>query len=51
VDPEHRPTNKLSARQVASIKRQIDACSEQDLEGLLVELFWTAWPTVCSQDQ
>jgi len=33
------------------IKREIDACSEQDLEDLLAELLWTAWPTVWSQDQ
>jgi hypothetical protein len=51
VDPEHRPTNKASARQIASIKREIDACGERDLEELLVSLFWTAWPTVWSQDQ
>jgi len=51
VDPEHRPTNSVSARQVVSIKREIDACDERDLEELLVSLFWTAWPTVWSQDQ
>jgi hypothetical protein len=50
VDPEHRPTNEVSARPVALIKREIDVCCEQDLEDLLEELFWTAWPTVWSQD-
>jgi hypothetical protein len=51
VDPEPRPTNGVSARHVALIKREIDACREQDLEDLLEELLWTAWPTVWSQDQ
>jgi hypothetical protein len=51
VDPGHRPTNRVFARQVALIKREIDACDERDLEDLLVDLFWTAWPTVWSQDQ
>jgi hypothetical protein len=51
VDPDHRPTNIVSARQLALIKREIDACGERDLEDLLADLFWTAWPTVWSQDQ
>jgi hypothetical protein len=51
VDPEPRPTNRVSARHVTLIKREIDACSEHDLEELLAELLWTAWPTVRSQDQ
>jgi hypothetical protein len=51
VDPDHRPTNRVSARQVALIKREIETCNERDLEDLLVDLLWTAWPTVWSQDQ
>jgi hypothetical protein len=51
VDPEPRPTNRVSARHVTLIKHEIDACSEHELEDLLAELLWTAWPTVWSQDQ
>ncbi len=51
VDPEHRPSNIVSARQLALIVQEMDACSERDLEEILADLFWTAWPTVWSQDQ
>jgi hypothetical protein len=51
VDPEHRPTNSLSARELALIKREIDACDGRCTDDLLADLFWTAWPTVFSQDQ
>jgi hypothetical protein len=51
VDPERRPTNIASARQLALIKAEIDASRERDLDDLLAHLFWTAWPTVWSQDQ
>jgi hypothetical protein len=51
VDPEHRPSNLVSARQLALIKQEMDACRERDLEEILADLLWTAWPTVWSQDQ
>ncbi len=51
VDPEHRPSNIMSARQLALIKQEMDACGERDMEEILADLFWTAWPTVWSQDQ
>jgi hypothetical protein len=49
VDPDHRPSNKLSAAALAAIVRELDACSDGDLEEILADLFWTAWPTVWSQ--
>jgi hypothetical protein len=51
VDPDHRPSNLVSARQLALIKQELDACSQRDLEEILADLIWTAWPTVWSQDQ
>jgi hypothetical protein len=36
---------------LALIKRQIDARTEWELEDLLEELLWTAWPTAWQQDQ
>jgi hypothetical protein len=51
VDPDHRPTNIVSARQFALIKQELDACSQRDMEEILADMIWTAWPTVWSQDQ
>jgi hypothetical protein len=51
VDPDRRPPKIASARLVALIKLEIDACSREDTDDLLADLFWTAWPTVWSQDQ
>ena len=45
-----RPTS-CPRGSVALIKQELDACGERDIEEILADLLWTAWPTVWSQDQ
>jgi hypothetical protein len=51
VDPDRRHGDTMSVRTLAAMVEEIDTRSSRDVEEVLMDLLWMAWPSARSQDQ